>query len=109
MAATYDLARALNRPLPDDPVTRADVQKVLEQGYVILSDLFSASELAVARGEVRRLAGMEPKRGRNQFEGHSTVRIYSLLNKSRSPLHGSANLTRAGPEPLIPCVPTRVS
>ena len=71
------------KPLPDDPVTRADVEHVLEYGYVVLPDCFTKAEAKEARNEIIRLLGKDPLGGRNPFEGLNTNRIYSLLNKSR--------------------------
>lgn len=71
------------RDLPSDPVTRADIQHVLEHGYVILPDCFTKAEAKDARDEIDRLLGDTPRGGRNAFEGFNTNRIYSLLNKTR--------------------------
>lgn len=71
------------KPLPTDPSLRADIQHVLEHGYVILPNSFTTAEAAEARDEIDRLSGPNPMTGRNDFEGHNTNRIYSLLNKSR--------------------------
>lgn len=72
------------RILPDDPVTRADIEHVLEHGYVILPDCFTKAEAEDARKEIQRLLGREPIHGRNNFEGLKTNRIYSILNKTRA-------------------------
>jgi ectoine hydroxylase-related dioxygenase (phytanoyl-CoA dioxygenase family) len=77
------LAESLDRPLPNDPDLRADVEKILEHGYVILEDCFSKEDALEAKTEMDRLTGKEPMHGRNRFEGFQTTRIYSLLNKSR--------------------------
>ncbi|KAI1615603.1 hypothetical protein EDD36DRAFT_433196 [Exophiala viscosa] len=71
------------RPLPEDPITRADVEHVLEHGYIVLPDCFTAAEAKEGRNEIIRLLGKDPLGGRNPFEGLNTNRIYSLLNKSR--------------------------
>ena len=72
----------MQRPLPSDPQTRADVESVLKNGYIILNNSFSATEVAEAKAEMDRLTGITPEEGRNPFEGYKTIRIYSLLNKS---------------------------
>jgi hypothetical protein len=69
------------RPLPNDPVSRADVEHVIEHGYVILHDVFTKNEAEAAKAEIQRLSGSAPLKGRNNFEGIDTTRIYSLLNK----------------------------
>lgn len=72
------------KPLPsNNPKTSADIQHVLDHGYVIIPDCFTKEEAKEARDEIRRLLGPSPPPGRNPFEGLSTNRIYSLLNKSR--------------------------
>lgn len=77
-------SRSIERkPLPEDPTTRAEVEHVLEHGYVIIPDCFTKAEAQEARDEIRRLLGQEPLGGRNNFEGLNTNRIYSLLNKTR--------------------------
>jgi len=69
--------------LPSDPQTRADIEQCLENGYVVLENVFSLDEAAEAKAEIGRLSGKDPIAGRNSFEGLKTTRIYSLLNKSR--------------------------
>ncbi|KAL2393547.1 hypothetical protein ABEF93_002980 [Exophiala dermatitidis] len=71
------------KPLPQDPVTRADVEHVLEHGYVVIPECFTRAEAKEARDEIVRLLGQNPLGGRNPFEGRNTNRIYSLLNKTR--------------------------
>lgn len=70
-----------DRPLPSDPRTRADVDCVLENGYIILENCFSMADAVEAKAEIDRLSGQAPEPGRNAFEGLKTNRIYSLLNK----------------------------
>ena len=67
--------------LPSDPIARADVEHVLEHGYVILENVFSKAKAESTKAEMRRLQGDAPLVGRNPFEGLDTNRIYSLLNK----------------------------
>jgi ectoine hydroxylase-related dioxygenase (phytanoyl-CoA dioxygenase family) len=71
------------KPLPEDPAVRADIEHVIEHGYVIIPDCFTKAEAQEARDEIQRLLGESPLRGRNSFEGLNTNRIYPLLNKSR--------------------------
>jgi hypothetical protein len=78
------ISRSLQtKPLPADPETRADIEHVLEHGYVILPNCFTKDEAREAREEIGRLLGDSPAGGRNPFEGLNTNRIYSLLNKTR--------------------------
>ncbi|MGV9667633.1 phytanoyl-CoA dioxygenase family protein [Nocardia niigatensis] len=65
----------------DPAVVEADLAAVARDGYVILPDLLTPAELDEIRESVAPLLG---RSGRNNFEGHSTQRIYSVLNKTRS-------------------------
>ncbi|KAF9895006.1 hypothetical protein FE257_004630 [Aspergillus nanangensis] len=77
------LSNISDRPFPVDPTSRADVEHVLEHGYVILTNVFSKQEAEEAKLEMSRLQSARPKIGRNAFEGFDTNRIYSILNKTR--------------------------
>ena len=48
-------------------------------GYVILPDLLTAAQLDEIREAVDPLLNLH---GRNGFEGRSTQRVYSVLNKT---------------------------
>ena len=72
-----------SKPYPEDPIARADIEHVLQHGYVVLPDCFTKEEAGEARDEINRLLGDAPLGGRNDFEGLNTNRIYSLLNKTR--------------------------
>lgn len=78
---SYQSLTKNSNPLPDEPVDRANVQSVLENGYVVLENCFTKAEAEVAKAEIDRLSGGSPAGGRNAFEGYNTNRIYSLLNK----------------------------
>lgn len=65
----------------DPAVVDADLAALHRDGYVILENLLSPDELAEIRGSV---APLLERTGRNNFEGHATQRIYSVLNKTRS-------------------------
>ncbi|KAK2749370.1 hypothetical protein FQN57_006302 [Myotisia sp. PD_48] len=71
------------KPLPTNPIDRANVEHVLQHGYVVLENCFTKEEAQEAKDEMVRLNGKNPSRGRNAFEGLNTNRIYSLINKSR--------------------------
>jgi hypothetical protein len=80
--ADYTVFKEIPRhQMPSDPVARADIQHVLEHGYVVLENIFTLAEAEEAKAELRRLSGSDPLKGRNKFEGLDTTRIYSLLNK----------------------------
>jgi len=58
-------------------------QRLLEDGYVIVSDLLSPDEVAAARADLSRVLQATPT-GRNAFEGRSTQRVYALFAKTRT-------------------------
>jgi hypothetical protein len=72
---------AHNPELPEDPVKRADIEAVLRDGYVVMENMVPPEDIEAMREVMTRLTGDDPKMGRHIFEGHSTIRIYSLLNK----------------------------
>ncbi|QUR68142.1 phytanoyl-CoA dioxygenase family protein [Mycobacterium spongiae] len=64
-----------------DPETvAADLAAIERDGYVIWENLISDEECRKIRDAVIPLLGHT---GRNGFEGHSTQRVYSVLNKTR--------------------------
>ncbi|WP_194818787.1 phytanoyl-CoA dioxygenase family protein [Nocardia sp. XZ_19_385] len=65
----------------DPAVVDADLAAVRRDGYVILENLLGPEQLQEIRREVRPILD---RTGRNNFEGHATQRIYSVLNKTRS-------------------------
>ncbi|OLN90175.1 hypothetical protein CCHL11_09792 [Colletotrichum chlorophyti] len=74
--------------LPTDPKVQKLIDHVVEHGYVVIEDAFTASDVEEALNEIQRLhdtleAGPASAGGRNSFEGLNTKRIYGLLNKSR--------------------------
>lgn len=61
----------------------ADVCERLDvDGYAIIEGLLSPESVAEKRAELRRIIESTP-RGRNDFEGYSTRRIYALFAKTR--------------------------
>ncbi|PXX58702.1 ectoine hydroxylase-related dioxygenase (phytanoyl-CoA dioxygenase family) [Nocardia tenerifensis] len=80
LAGTY--RRTVSSGHTVDPAIVADDLAALERdGYVILHDLLTAQELETVRSEVVPLLD---RHGRNGFEGHTTQRVYSVLNKTRA-------------------------
>ncbi|MFI9508989.1 phytanoyl-CoA dioxygenase family protein [Nocardia sp. NPDC052566] len=65
----------------DPAVADADLAAVQRDGYVILPDLLTPDELDAIREAV---APLLDRHGRNHFEGHTTQRVYSVLNKTRT-------------------------
>ncbi|KAH7205116.1 uncharacterized protein BKA55DRAFT_629165 [Fusarium redolens] len=71
-----------------DPHNEDLIHSVIENGFVILENMFTEAEVEEACQELKRLsesdaAGPASSGGRNKFEGFRTNRIYALLNKSR--------------------------
>lgn len=81
--SSFPYTSSPHKPLPTDASLKKDIQHVLEHGYVILTDQFTASKTRSTIAEIDRLSGSAPEVGRTDFEGRKTNRIYSLLNKSR--------------------------
>ncbi|KAK3391283.1 phytanoyl-CoA dioxygenase [Podospora didyma] len=71
------------RPPPSDPTIRSLVERVLEDGYVVIPNAFSEQEALEALAEIDRLHGRAPQVGRNFFDGYKTNRILALLGKTR--------------------------
>lgn len=72
----------VNNPEQIDPaIVAADLEQLSRNGYVILSDLLTPDEIASIREAVTPLLNHQ---GRNGFEGFSTQRVYSVLNKTRT-------------------------
>lgn len=73
-----------DKELPADPITRARVESVLRDGYVVIPNAFTDAEALEAKKEIDRLHGDAPKVGRTIFEGYKTNRIFGILSKTRS-------------------------
>ena len=90
VASLVDLAGDLAGTFPRTPssgsnvdpeLADADLAAVLRDGYVVLPDLLSETDVDEIRRTVEPLLDL---RGRNGFEGAKTQRVYSVLNKTRS-------------------------
>jgi len=58
-------------------------RRLAEDGYVIVSGMMPAADVAAARADLGRI--LEATRtGRNAFEGYSTQRVYALFAKTRT-------------------------
>lgn len=64
----------------DPVVADADLARVQRDGYVIIPDLLNPDQLDEIRTAVTPLLDHH---GRNSFEGGTTQRVYSVLNKTR--------------------------
>ncbi|MFC9436683.1 phytanoyl-CoA dioxygenase family protein [Nocardia sp. NPDC057030] len=80
LAGTYRRTASSGATI-DPAVSAADLAAVQRDGYVILPDLLTRSELDEIRESV---APLLDRHGRNDFEGHTTQRVYSVLNKTRA-------------------------
>ncbi|MFE3056077.1 phytanoyl-CoA dioxygenase family protein [Nocardia sp. NPDC059239] len=80
LAGTYRRSQSSGASV-DPAVVEADLAAVERDGYVILHDMLTPAELDRIRESVVPLLD---RIGRNNFEGHSTQRIYSVLNKTRA-------------------------
>ncbi|WP_330180273.1 phytanoyl-CoA dioxygenase family protein [Nocardia sp. NBC_01503] len=80
LAGTYRRTESSGSTV-DSALVDADLAALLRDGYVILPDLITAHELQAIRDDTDPLLNLK---GRNNFEGHATQRIYSVLNKTRS-------------------------
>jgi ectoine hydroxylase-related dioxygenase (phytanoyl-CoA dioxygenase family) len=56
---------------------------LLRDGYAIVEGVLGADELGRAREELARVLARTPK-GRNDFEGFATRRVYALFKKTRA-------------------------
>jgi ectoine hydroxylase-related dioxygenase (phytanoyl-CoA dioxygenase family) len=69
------------------------VRRLTNDGYVIVSDLMKAADVALARSDLGRVLDATPT-GRNTFEGFDTQRVYALFAKTRT-------FDRAATHPLL--------
>jgi ectoine hydroxylase-related dioxygenase (phytanoyl-CoA dioxygenase family) len=62
---------------------REVARRLVDDGYVVVSGLLTATEVRSAAADLRRVLEAVP-RGRNAFEGLTTQRIYALFAKTRT-------------------------
>ncbi|MGL6237140.1 MAG: phytanoyl-CoA dioxygenase family protein [Segniliparus sp.] len=80
LAGTYRRTQSSGASV-DPAVVEADLAAVERDGYVVLPGLLTPGEC----DEVREAVGpLLDRHGRNRFEGHTTQRVYSVLNKTRA-------------------------
>lgn len=80
LAGTYRRTASAGESV-DPALADADLARVQRDGYVILTDLLDADELAAITDAAAPLLN---RNGRNPFEGHATQRVYSVLSKTRA-------------------------
>ncbi|MFT5571602.1 MAG: ectoine hydroxylase-related dioxygenase (phytanoyl-CoA dioxygenase family) [Cryomorphaceae bacterium] len=77
LAGTHKIeAPAANR---NSPEIDADYAVLMRDGYVIIEKLLQAEQIDLISSEVTKLLG---KKGRNNFEGLLTQRVYGVLSKT---------------------------
>ena len=80
--------------MPGATSTGRDVaQRLIDDGYVIVSGLMTAGDVRAARVDLDRVLAATPT-GRNTFEGLATQRVYALFAKTRT-------FDRAAVHPLL--------
>src|SRR5260370_33354320 len=80
--------------MPAQAATGPDIaQRLMQDGYVVVSGLLSADEIRAARTDLGRVLESTPS-GRNPFEGFGTQRVYALFAKTRT-------FDRAAVHPLL--------
>jgi ectoine hydroxylase-related dioxygenase (phytanoyl-CoA dioxygenase family) len=78
-------------PMPAATSAGRDVaQRLLNDGYVIVSGMLSAADARSAVADLARVLESVPK-GRNFFEGFTTQRVYALFAKTRTFDHAAVH------------------
>jgi ectoine hydroxylase-related dioxygenase (phytanoyl-CoA dioxygenase family) len=62
---------------------REVAQRLIDDGYVIVSGMMTAADVCAARADLDRVLETTPA-GRNAFEGYATQRVYALFAKTRT-------------------------
>jgi len=77
--------------MPGATSTGRDVaRRLIDDGYVIVSDLMSTEDVTAARTDLDRVLGAT-RTGRNAFEGFATQRVYALFAKTRTFDHAAVH------------------
>ena len=69
--------------MPATSGSRDVAQRLISDGYVIVTGMMDADGVQAARDDLSRVLSMTPT-GRNSFEGYDTQRIYALFAKTRT-------------------------
>ncbi len=69
--------------MPATSGSRDVAQRLMDDGYVVVTGMMDAADLQDARDDLNRVLGATPT-GRNSFEGYDTQRIYALFAKTRT-------------------------
>jgi ectoine hydroxylase-related dioxygenase (phytanoyl-CoA dioxygenase family) len=74
----------VNETMASDTATGQQVaQRMLADGYVVVTGMMPPDDLAAARADLARVLAATPT-GRNFFEGFDTQRVYALFAKTRT-------------------------
>jgi hypothetical protein len=69
--------------MPATSGSRDVAQRLIDDGYVIVTGMMDTADLQAARSDLSRVLSATPT-GRNSFEGYDTQRIYALFAKTRT-------------------------
>ena len=69
--------------MPATSGSRDVAERLISDGYVIVTGMMDAADVQAARDDLSRVLSMTPT-GRNSFEGYDTQRIYALFAKTRT-------------------------
>ena len=69
--------------MPATSDSRDVADRLLADGYVVVTGMMDAAGLAAARADLDRVLSATPT-GRNAFEGFTTQRVYALFAKTRT-------------------------
>jgi ectoine hydroxylase-related dioxygenase (phytanoyl-CoA dioxygenase family) len=86
--------------MPATAASQDVAQRLLEDGYVVVTGMMDASGIQAARADLDRVL-QATRTGRNSFEGFDTQRVYALFAKTRT-------FDQAATDPLLLGVLDRV-
>jgi len=69
--------------MPATSTSQDVAQRLLDDGYVVVTDMLDAAGVQAARADLDRVL-QSTRTGRNSFEGFDTQRVYALFAKTRS-------------------------
>jgi len=69
--------------MPATSASEGVAQRLIDDGYVIVTGMMDQARVAAARADLARVLGTT-RTGRNPFEGFDTQRIYALFAKTRT-------------------------
>ncbi len=81
LAGTYHSTARAPGKTPTDPTTAADLDRLRQDGYLVIDNLLTGGQLERANSALRGM--LDAPRGRNNFEGENTQRLYSVVARTR--------------------------